>query len=86
MARILMKGHVLNERAEAEFLDQAFTEIEGDEPMIKKAAATAIKKFASQSKANSKNISRQLGLMSKTASPELKLYVDEIKYDIEYCG
>lgn len=85
MARMFMKGHVLNERAEAEFLDQAFTEIESDEPMVKKAAATAVKKFAAQSKNNAKNISRQLGMMSKTASPELKLYIDEIKYDIEYC-
>lgn len=85
MARMLMQGHVLNERAEAELLDQAFTEIEGDEPMVKKAAATAIKKFAAQNKNNAKNISRQLGLLGKTASPELKLYIDEIKYDIEYC-
>lgn len=85
MARMLMKGYVLNERAEAEFLDQAFTEIEGDEPVVRKAAATAVKKFAVQNKNNAKNIGRQLGLMAKTASPELKLYIDEIKYDIEYC-
>ena len=85
MTRLLMKGMKLNERAEAEFLDQAFTEIEGGEPMVKKAAATALKKFATQSKENAKMVGRQLGLLSKTANPELKLYIDEIKYDIEYC-
>ena len=85
MTRLLMKGMKLNERAEAEFLDQAFTEIEGGEPMVKKAAATALKKFSAQSKENAKMISRQLGLLGKSANPELKLYIDEIKYDIEYC-
>ena len=85
MSRLLMKGMKLNERAEAEFMDQAFTEIEGDEPMVKKSAATALKKFAAQSKDNAKMLSRQLGLLSKSANSELKLYIDEIKYDIEYC-
>ena len=85
MTRLLMKGMKLNERAEAEFMDQAFTEIEGGEPMVKKAAATALKKFSVQSKDNAKLVSRQLGLLSKTANPELKLHIDEIKYDIEYC-
>ena len=91
MTRLLMKGMKLNERAEAELMDQAFTvdqaftEIEGGEPMVKKAAATALKKFATQSKENAKMVGRQLGLLSKTANPELKLYIDEIKYDIEYC-
>ena len=36
MTRLLMKGMTLNERAEAEFMDQAFTEIEGGEPMVKR--------------------------------------------------
>ena len=85
MTRLLMKGMKLNERAEAEFLDQAFTEVQGDELMVKKAASTALKKFSAQSKENAKTIGRQLGLLSKSANPELKLYIDEIKYDIEYC-
>ena len=85
ITRLFMKGMKLNERAEAELMDQAFTEIEGNEPMVKKAAATALKKFAAQSKENAKMIGRQLGLLSKSANPDLKLYIDEIKYDIEYC-
>ena len=84
MARLFMKGLTLNERAEAEFLDQAFTEIEGGEPMLQKAASVALKKFAVLSRENTKNLGRQLGLMSKSAKPEVKLYLDEIKNDIEY--
>lgn len=84
MARLFMKGLTLNERAEAEFLDQAFTEIEGGEPMLQKAASVALKKYAVLSRENTKNLVRQLGLMSKSAKPGVKLYLDEIKNDIEY--
>ena len=84
MSRLLMKGLVLNERAETEFFDQAFTEIEGDDAVVRKAACTALKKYASQSKGNAKNILRILNGMYKTSGPELKLYIDEIKYDVEY--
>lgn len=45
-----------------------------------------MKKFSAQSKENAKMIGRQLGLLSKSANPELKLYIDEIKYDIDYCS
>ncbi len=84
MARLLMKGMLLNESAEAEFLDQAFTAIEGDELQIQKNAALALRKFAVQAKENSRKMSRLLGTMSKTAKPEVKNYIDEIKNEIEY--
>ena len=84
MARLLMKGMQLNDRAEAEFLDQAFTALEGDEMMIQKNAALALRKFAIQSKDNSRKISRVLGTMAKTAKPEVMIYIDEIKNEIEY--
>lgn len=84
MARLLMKGMLLNESAEAEFLDQAFTAIEGDELQIQKNAALALRKFAVQTKENSRKMSRLLGTMSKTAKPEVKNYIDEIKNEIEY--
>ena len=84
IARLLMKGMRLNDRAEAEFLDQAFTALEGDEMMIQKNAALALRKFAIQSKDNSRKISRVLGTMAKTAKPEVMIYIDEIKNEIEY--
>ena len=60
MTRLLMKGWTLNERAEAEFLDQAFTVLEGGTEM-RKVAARAVCKFALQSKTNSRTVLRMLG-------------------------
>ena len=50
MARLLMKGEKLNERAEAEFLDQACTAVEGDCGPVQKAASVALRKYAHQSR------------------------------------
>ena len=84
MARLLMKGMQLNERAEAEFLDQAFTALEGNEIMIQKNAALALRKYAVQSKENARKMTRLLGPLAKSDKPEVKNYVDEIKNEIEY--
>ena len=84
MARLFMKGLKLNERAEAEFLDQAFTALEEDNMTLQKDAALAIRKFATQSRDNSRKIGRTLGTMSKTARPEVMIFIDEIKNEIEY--
>ena len=84
MARLLMKGMKLNERAEAEFLDQAFTSLEEENMSIQKNAALALRKFATQSKENSRKISRTIGSMAKTAKPEVMIFIDEIKNEIEY--
>ena len=84
MARLLMKGMKLNERAEAEFLDQAFTTLEEENMTLQKDAALAIRKFATQSKENSRKISRMLGALAKTTKPEVMIFVDEIKNEIEY--
>ena len=84
MARLLMKGMKLNERAEAEFIDQAFTALEEENMTLQKNAALAIRKFALQSRENTKKISRMLGSLSKTAKPEALIFIDEIKNEIEY--
>ena len=54
MARLLMKGNQLTERSEAEFLDQAMVTLQSEGVLPRKAAATALKKFAVQSKENGK--------------------------------
>ena len=84
IARLFMKGMKLNERAEAEFLDQAFTALEEDNMMLQKDATLAIRKFATQSRDNSRKIGRMLGTISKTARPEVLIFIDEIKNEIEY--
>lgn len=83
MTRLLMKGWVLNERAEAEFLDQAFTELEGESEM-QRVAATAVCKFALQSKKNARTVLRLLGNLQKSSKPGVKSVAEEIKNDIEY--
>ena len=46
MARLLMQGRPLNERAEAEFLDQARTAAsDASLPTVQRAAATALQKY-----------------------------------------
>ena len=63
MARLLMKGEKLNERAEAEFLDQACTAVEGDCGPVQKAASVALRKYAHQSREN--NRKQAVGYLGK---------------------
>ena len=84
MARLLMKGEKLNERAEAEFLDQAYTAIEGNCTSVQKAAAVALRKFAHQARESKKVVSKQLGLWMKSENQTVRALAEEIKADMEY--
>lgn len=84
MARLLMKGEKLNERAEAEFLDQAYTAIEGGSMQVQKAASVALRKFAHQSRESKRVVSKQLGLWMKSENPTVHALAEEIKADLKY--
>lgn len=84
MARLLMKGEKLNERAEAEFLDQACTAVEGDCGPAQKAASVALRKYAHQSRENKRTISKQLGIWAKSEKPAVRALAEEIKADLEF--
>lgn len=84
-ARLIMQGLQLDNRAEAEFFDQAFTGLESDSLQVRKAAATALRKYGTRSKNNWKKISRPLGLLCKSDKPDVCALADEIKNEIEYC-
>lgn len=84
MARLLMKGQKLNERAEAEFLDQAFTALEGDIVSVQKAAALALCKFALQSKDNTRKMGKPLQALLKSEKENVRLLAGEIRLEIEY--
>lgn len=84
-ARLIMQGLQLNDRAEAEFFDQSFTGLESDSLQVRKAAATALRKYGTRSKNNWKKISRQLGILCKSEKPDVRTLADEIKNEIEYC-
>lgn len=83
MIRLLMKGWLLNERAEAEFLDQAFTVLEGETNM-RNVAGKAVCKFALQSKSNARTVLRLLGNLVKSSKPEVRMVAEELKNEIEY--
>lgn len=84
MARLLMKGLKLNERAEAEFLDQAFTALEGDDGNIQRAASVALRKFGLQSRDTKRLLSRQLVILGKSDKPSVRALTEEIKNDINF--
>ena len=84
MARLLMKGEKLNERAEAEFLDQACTAVEGNCGPVQKAASVALRKYAHQSRENKRTVSKQLGIWAKSEKPAVRALAEEIKADLEF--
>lgn len=84
MARLLMKGEKLNERAEAEFLDQACTAVEGDCGPVQKAASVALRKYAHQSRDNKRTVSKQLGIWAKSEKPAVRALAEDIKADLEF--
>lgn len=84
MARLLMKGEKLNERAEAEFLDQACTAVEGDCGPVQKAASVALRKYAHQSRDNKRTVSKQLGVWAKSEKPAVRALAEDIKADLEF--
>lgn len=84
MARLLMKGEKLNERAEAEFLDQACTAVEGDCGPVQTAASVALRKYAHQSRENKRTVSKQLGIWAKSEKPAVRALAEEIKADLEF--
>lgn len=84
MARLLMKGEKLNERAEAEFLDQVCTAVEGDCGPVQKAASVALRKYAHQSRDNKRTVSKQLGIWAKSEKPAVRALAEDIKADLEF--
>jgi 3-methyladenine DNA glycosylase AlkD len=84
MARLLMKEEKLNERAEAEFLDQACTAVEGDCGPVQKAASVALRKYAHQSRENKRTVSKQLGIWAKSEKLAVRALAEEIKADLEF--
>lgn len=84
LAKLLMNGNKLNERSEAEFLDQATAALESEGVLSQKAAATALKKFAVQSKENGKKVNRLLAPLIKSKKPGVASLAGEIKLESEY--
>ena len=78
MARLLGKGLILNERAEAEFLDQSFASVESEFLTVRRATALALRKFAEQSEPNRKKLHKQLSPYLKSENPDVRLWAENV--------
>ena len=83
MARLLMRGNEMNERAENEFLDQAMTVLQGETGMICRSASTALKKYASQSGGNAKKLLKMLLPLAGSGKQEVLALVEDVKLEAE---
>ena len=83
MTRLLMKGQELNERAEDEFLDQALVAIQGESAMVRRAASTALRKYASQQSENARKLQKMLRPLADSDRLEVVILLEEIKLDAE---
>ena len=83
MARLLMKGNEMNERAENELLDQALTALQSETGMVCRAASTALKKYASQSSGNAKKLLKMLQPLVASDKQEVLALVEDVKLEAE---
>lgn len=83
MARLLMKGQILNERAENEFLDQAITAIVGESNIVRRSACTALIKYSCQQPENSRKLAKILKDLQPSGKQEVQLLCEEVKLQIE---
>ncbi|MBQ8521733.1 MAG: DNA alkylation repair protein, partial [Bacteroides sp.] len=85
LARLLMKGNELNERAENELLDQAFVALQGEESVVARAASTALRKYASQKREQARKLGRLLASQVLSERSEVLALKEEVKLLAESC-
>lgn len=83
MARLLMRGNEMNERAENEFLDQAMTALQGETGMVCRAASTALRRYAFQSRENIRKMQKLLQPLAESSKQEVLALHEEIKLEAE---
>ena len=83
MARLLMNGNELNERAENEFLDQAFSALYSESGIVVRASATALRKYAYQHPEQAKKLDKMLKSLADSDKMEIVALVEEIKFEVE---
>lgn len=83
MARMLMKGRELNERAENEFLDQAITALQGECGMVCRASATALRRYAYQHVSKVRNLEKMLRPLAELDKIEVTSLIEEVKIEAD---
>jgi hypothetical protein len=74
-----MKYGELNERAENELLDQVVPALSGESGIVLRAASTALRKYASQSKENARKVRGVLISLPSSERPEVLSLLEETK-------
>ena len=79
MARLLMKGNELNERAENEFLDQALTALQGVSGLVCRGSSTALRQYACQRKEQAQKLRKMLQPLTVSNKVEVLALMEDIK-------
>jgi hypothetical protein len=83
MARLLMKGGELNERAENEFLDQALVALQGEPGMVCKGASVALRRYACQQSENARKLLKMLRPLSDSGRAEVLALIEDVKFEAD---
>ena len=83
MARLLMKGGALSERAENEFFDQALTALQGESGLVCRASSTALRRYACQSTENARKLWKMLHPLASSDRMEVVSLIEEVKIEAD---
>ena len=83
LARLLMKGNEMNERAENELIDQALAALQSEGGLVCRGASTALRRYASQRAENTKKLLKILAPLAASGNSSLVALVEDIKLEAE---
>jgi len=83
LARLLMRGYEMNERAENELIDQALAALQSEEGMVCRGASAALFRYASQRTENARKLLRILQPLADSGNPSLVALMEDVKLEAE---
>ena len=83
LARLLMQGNEMNERAENELIDQALAALQSEGTLVCRGASTALRRYAFQCPENAKKLLKILRPSADSGKSSLKALVEDIKLEVE---
>ena len=83
LARLLMRGMEMNERASNEFIDQALAALQETSGKVSRAAYTALLKYVSQHSEHARKLGQMLHPYRKTDKLEMLALMEEVKMQTE---
>lgn len=83
LARLLMQGNEMNERAENELIDQALAALQSEGALVCRGASTTLRRYASQCPENAKKLLKILRPLADSDKSSLKALVEDIKLEAE---